>query len=167
MHKPTNGRLSPDFFQILLMINWGTQPPQIFKKVDWVQTGGRFQGSPHNELLISSRNTSENRCKDVIPQPGVQLSKYWGCAPLPKNYPIFPRNGLNHTFENSCAQKEKNRKNASLLIYSGPYSLSHSSKRGVSMSYPDLWEFCKNGDILDACHIYLWRKRSKYRRQFF
>ena len=117
MHKSTNGRLSPDFFQIFLMINWGTQAPQIFKKVDWVQTGGHFQGPPHNELLISSRNTSENRCKDVIPKPGVQLSKYWGCAPLPKNYPFFPRNGLNHTFENSCAQKEKNRKNASLLIY--------------------------------------------------
>ena len=61
MLKPTNGRLSLDFFLIFPTVNWGTRAPQIFKKVDGVQTGGHFQGPPRNESKISSWNTCENR----------------------------------------------------------------------------------------------------------
>ena len=58
------------------------------------------------------------------------------------------------------------RKAASLLTYSGLYSLSHPSKRGVSISTPDLLEFCENGDLLDARRIYFSWKRSVQRAIF-
>ena len=61
------------------------------------------------------------------------------------------------------AQNKSTRKTADLLTGSGPYPLSHSTKRGVSKFTSDLSEFSKNGDLLDTRRFYFSWKRSVQR----
>ena len=72
----------------------------------------------------------------------------------PKIYPILRRNGLNRTFENSCAQNEKTRNVASLLIYSGVYSPSHPSKRRSECLPPIYGDFLKTA-IFSTRAVYI------------
>ena len=53
MLKLTYGRLPPEFLQIFPTVNWGTRAPQIFKKVDGVQSGEHFQGPPSYQIQNS------------------------------------------------------------------------------------------------------------------
>ena len=64
--KLTFSRLPPDFFQIFSPMSYGTRAPQIFKKVDGVQTGGHFQGPPQNKSKFFPWNTCGNRRANVV-----------------------------------------------------------------------------------------------------
>ena len=69
---------------------------------------------------------------------------------IPQSYPIFWKHGCDDTFENLLKNNEQTWKATSLQTSSPPYLLSNSIELGVSGSTPDLWEFCENGDHVDA-----------------